>query len=337
MTTPTAPLSRRRSWIVPSMGKGGWKQRARWLAWRCVGYYLLIAIGIAVCQRQLIYLPTRSDTIETRAAAFPAGDVHDVSYTTRDGLTLHGWHVLPTGRTCNGAGACDAELKASARVILYFPPNMGNRGERAAECRTFADLGADVLLFDYRGYGDNPGSPSEGALANDARTVWDYAIASRGLRPEQIVLFGESLGGGVATRLAAELCAANTPPAGLILSGTFSSLTETGAARFPWLPVRVLLIDRYPSIERIPAVTCPVLQLHGNQDEIVPIEFGRKLFAAAPARSSNGLPKRFVEMTGFGHNDFPEQAIRAPLREFLERIAVNRPDDARSEKRAAVE
>jgi fermentation-respiration switch protein FrsA (DUF1100 family) len=177
-----------------------------------------------------------------------------------------------------------------------------------------------VLLFDYRGYGENPGSPSETNFARDARAIWRFATESPAVLPRRIVVFGESLGGAVATRLAAEQSVGGNSPSGLILCGTFSSLTDTGTARFPWMPVRWLLVDRDPSADRIKAVTCPILQFHGDQDDVVPIEFGRRLFSAVPEQSATGIRKQFVELVGSGHNDFAESRFRVPVREFFHRL-----------------
>jgi pimeloyl-ACP methyl ester carboxylesterase len=308
-------------WIFPSIGQRGWKNRLRWLGLRLLGYYVLIVVGVAIFQRWLIYLPTRVPAIHAQDAGLSHGSIRDISLTTRDGLELHGWHLLPVGTKCSDTAECDAALKAATRVVLYFHANAGNRSERVAECRSFTELGAHVLLFDYRGYGENPGSPSEEGLASDASAVWDYATKNKGIAPDRLFIFGESLGGAVATRLASEQCAAGVPPAGLVLLGTFSSLADTGAYLYPWLPVRLLLIDRFPSIDRITSATCPVLQIHGANDDMVPIRFARKLFAAVPEKSASGVRKRLVELPGAGHNDFPEEDFRTPVREFFAIVA----------------
>lgn len=303
------------------MGRRGWKHRLRWLGMRLLGYYVLIVVGVAIFQRWLIYLPTRVPGIHAQDAGLPQESIRDISLTTRDGLELRGWHVLPVGTTCSNTADCDAALKAADRVVIYLHANAGNRSDRVVECRSFTELGAHVLLFDYRGYGENPGSPSEEGLASDASAVWDYTTKDKGIAPDKIFIFGESLGGAVATRLASEQCATGTPPAGLIILGTFSSLADTGAYLYPWLPVRLLLIDRFPSVDRIKSVTCPVLQIHGANDGMVPIRFARKLYAAAPEKSASGAAKRLVELPSAGHNDFAEEAFRAPVREFFAMIA----------------
>ena len=204
--------------------------------------------------------------------------------------------------------------------MLYFGGNAANRSYRTLEVEVLANAGADVLIFDYRGYGDNLGTPSEEGLSRDAWAVWRFATEAKKIEPRRIVLFGESLGGGVAIRLASELSQKKTPPAGLILRSTFSSLPDAGAYHFPWLPVRWLLIDRFPSEQRIRDVTCPLLQFHGRRDTILPLRLGRKLFDAAPQKSASGVAKKFVELANADHNDVMETSgaeIAKAVREFL--------------------
>jgi uncharacterized protein len=276
---------------------------------------------LALYQRALIYHPTRDSRIDVQKAGLPPGQVHTISTRAIDGLALHGWHILPNGQTAASSFACDGELTSGRCLILYFPGNAGHRGYRGLEISIFTQAGANVFLFDYRGYADNAGSPSEERLACDAHAVWDYATTIRKVPPQRVVVYGESIGGGVAVRLAAELCQAGTPPAGLVLRSTFSSLVDAGAYHYPWLPVRWLLVDRFRSDERIGMVTCPVLQLHGTADRIVPIDMGRRLFDAAPNTSASGVPKRFVELPGAGHNDTVYVAVaelRRAVGEFLD-------------------
>lgn len=282
--------------------------------------YLAMVVMLAVLQRALIYLPDREPRIDPRDAGLSPGRVHTITLKTDDGWELRGWHLLPPGQSAADPKQTDQQLALGRPVVLYFSGNAGNRAWRIPDFEVFTQLGCDVFVFDYRGYGENPGSPSEARLAADATAAWRYATQTRRIEPRRLILFGESLGGGVAVRLAAEQCAAGTPPGGLVLRATFSSLPDAAAYHYPWLPVRWLLVDRYPSAARIPRVTCPILHIHGRRDTIIPIELGRRLFAAAPPQSANGIPKRFVELPTADHNDIlavAEPEFQAAVEEFL--------------------
>ena len=318
----------------------------RWIRLPLLAYCVVLLL-VAVFQRKLIYHPARAGSIDTRDASFAPGQVRDVTVTTADGLELRGWHVLPdelpagrdTGLTQSGGGEADGMDRAAAAfagakvVVLYFSGNGGHRAYREPEMRLLTDLGADVVLFDYRGYGDNPGSPSAADIARDVRTEWDWLTGPQGVPPERVVLYGESLGGGVAVRLAAEVCRAGTPPGGLILRSTFSSLASVGSRHFPWVPVRWLLQERFPSDRLLPDVTCPLLLIHGTADEIVPIEEGRALYLAAPTTSASGQKPDLVELPGVRHNGVARTAgpqLQGAVRQFLVRAGLLRqilPDD----------
>jgi len=279
---------------------------------------------IVLIQRKLIYRRLRGK-VKLDPAAVPSGVVREVRVQADDGLTLHGW------RAASRSTAADGERRP---LILFFPGNAGHRGCRLRDFELITQLGADVMLVDYRGYAENKGRPTEAWLAADARAVWQHAVEQLEVPPERIVLLGGSLGGGVATRLAHELCEQGTAPAGLILRATFTSLVDAGAALYPWLPMERLLVERFPSIERIAHVTCPLLVLHGARDRIVPIEQGRRLFAAAQPQSSCGVEKRFVELPDAGHNDIIHTGwdeLRAAFSRFFsditdrERQTISKP------------
>ncbi len=305
---PAPPSSLRRSSI-----------RLTIIALSTVIAFLLVVMQF---QRRLIYYPHKVDAIGPDAAQMPAGRVRSISMQTTDGLALNGWHVLADGSTAATDDEADAALKSGRPVLLYFSGNAANRANRAYKFRTLAGLGAEIVVFDYRGYGENPGSPSEADFANDAQSAWRYLTQTRGVPPDRIVLYGESLGGGVATRLAADLCQSQTPPAGLVLCATFSNLAAAAQHHFPFLPVSWMLLDRYSSQDRVPQVTCPYLQLHGRRDSIVPFELGRVLFDAVPEQSASGVKKRFIELPRANHNDIFDleraaycEALAAFLRE----------------------
>jgi uncharacterized protein len=291
------------------------RAKAGWVGRRIVYWYLIILCMLAFFQRSLIYQPTRDSAIDPLAIGLEAGRVEMLSVPTADGLQLNGWVVPAFPPPQNGS--------APRLSVIYFPGNAGHRAHRGLDLDQLSRMGADAYLVDYRGYGDNPGKPNEADFAADAQAVWKFVTQTRHVPPSQVVLLGESLGGGVATRLASEMSAAGTPPAGLILRSTFSSLVDVAAFHYWWLPVRLVLLDRYPSTERIAHVTCPILILHGNVDTIVPFDFAQRLFEAAPGLSSTGVPKKFVALAGADHNDIAIKArepYRAAVKEFLDQL-----------------
>lgn len=237
-------------------------------------------------QRRLIYLP--SGRVPAAGSVLPGAE--EVSFDTEDGLRLRGWFVPGT------AGA----------TVLVFNGNAGNRADRAALAAALGRAGLSVLLFDYRGYGGNPGHPSESGLAADARAARGYLLSRPDVRPASIVYFGESLGAAVAVGLAAE-----HPPAALVLRSPFTALADVAQLHYPYLPARLLLKDRYDSLARIRLVRCPLLVVAGGADGIVPAAQSRELHDAAAE------PKRYVEIPGAGHNDLELLAGDRLVREVL--------------------
>jgi fermentation-respiration switch protein FrsA (DUF1100 family) len=293
------------------------RSKAWWIGRRIALLYLIILFVLAFFQRYLIYQPSRADAIDPHLSGLEPRRIEEVRVPTADGLQLNGWLVraFPTPR--------DAQQNGSVHpAVIWFPGNAGHRGYRALELDQLSRLGADAYLVDYRGYGDNPGKPTEENFAADAQAVWKFVTTTQHVKPSQVVLIGESLGGGVATRLASELSQAGTPPGGLILCATFSGLADVASYDYPWLPVKMFLIDRFPSAERITHVTCPVLVVHCNADTSVPFESGKRLFEAAPAVSAGSVPKTFVVLPGADH--IPQftagQPYREAVKEFLERM-----------------
>ncbi len=290
-----------------------------WVGRRIVYWYLIILCMIGFLQRSLIYQPTRESAIDPLAIGLEAGRVEKVSVPTADGLWLNGWFVP----------AFPAPHNSSPHpTVIYFPGNAGHRAHRGLDLDQLSRMGADAYLVDYRGYADNAGKPTEADFAADAQAIWKFVTGTRHVPASQVVLIGESLGGGVATRLASELSIAGTPPGGLILRSTFSSLVDVAAFHYWWLPVRWVLLDRYPSTERIVTRLSPVrsLVLHGNMDSIIPFELcsGTRLFAAAPDVSANGIAKKFVTLPGARSQRHSmikaREPYRAAVKEFLDRL-----------------
>jgi fermentation-respiration switch protein FrsA (DUF1100 family) len=208
-----------------------------------------------------------------------------------------------------------AREPSADRTIVVFNGNAGSRAHRAILAASFSERGFATLLVDYRGYGGNPGLPSERGLYRDARAALKY-LASRGdVNMARVVFFGESLGAAVAVELATEF-----QPSALILRSPFSSMTRIGAHHYPLLPVRQFLRDRYPSIDRIGRITCPLLVIAGDDDRIVPLEDTQRLFDAAHE------PKQLVVIEGADHND--EELMWGPrvvgaIARFLQRARCN--------------
>jgi fermentation-respiration switch protein FrsA (DUF1100 family) len=224
--------------------------------------YLMLVTGLYVGQRQLLYLPDGSIPSRT-ASGVP--EMSEVRLHTDDGLDLLAWHRPATqGRA----------------TILYLHGNAGHIGYRGDCVRPFIHAGFGILLVEYRGYGGNPGRPSEQGLMSDARAALTF-LDTAGAPPAATVLYGESLGSTVAVAIAAERATAGQPVASLVLEAPLSSVSDVAAHHYPWMPVRWLLKDRLDAVARIAGVGAPLLIIHGEADAIVPIRYGKALFEAA--------------------------------------------------------
>lgn len=226
-------------------------------------------------QRRLIYFPDARLPSLDRAGLAGA---EAVTFDTADSLRLGAWFVAGSG-------------PPPRPTVVVFSGNAGHRGYRAPLAAALQRHGLNVLLTDYRGYGGNPGAPTEEGLAADARAARAFVLGRPDVDPTRIVYFGESLGAAVAVRLAVE-----HPPSALVLRSPFASLALVGQHHYPVLPVRWLLRDRFASLDRAHQIRCPVLVIAGTRDSIVPIEHTRRLYDAIVA------PKTFVELSA-DHND----------------------------------
>lgn len=241
----------------------------------------LVLVGAAIFafmfffQSRFIYFPQLGREIVATPADLGLA-YEEVDLRTDDGETLSAWW-LPTP---NARG-----------TFLLLHGNAGNISHRLGYAQIFRRLGYSTLLVDYRGYGDSSGTPSERGTYLDAETSWEWLTQKRGIAPQNIVLFGESLGGGVATWLASR----HTPRA-LVLASTFTSIPDMAEDLYPYLPVRFLTRVRYDNLARLPQIHAPLLVMHSRDDEIVRYEHARRLFAAARE------PKRFFDLSG-GHNE----------------------------------
>lgn len=245
--------------------------------WMLATAVALLLTAIWLFQRRLIYFPQSQD-IPPVDSLLPGAE--QITFVTADGLRLSGWFASP------------AATHRQA-TVLVFNGNAGDRSFRAPLAAALNQAGFSVLLFDYRGYGRNPGRPSEQGLANDAQAARAYLVARDDVDAGRLVYFGESLGAAIAVELAAEY-----PPAALVLRSPFTSLADMGRLYYAFLPTSLLLRDRFDSIGRIGRIMCPVLIIAGDHDRIVPPVQSRRLYEAAQE------PKRFVVIQGADHNHF---------------------------------
>ena len=220
--------------------------------------YAAVVGGLFFFQRQLLYLPDRT---RPELAGLAQLGVREVTLTTADGLSLLSWY-LPR--------------RSGRPVIAYFHGNGGHIGYRVERLLRFAQEGYGVLMLEYRGYGGNPGSPTEAGFYSDAQAALDF-LRHEGITSNRLVLYGESLGSGVAVRLAAQ-----NEVAELILEAPPTSVAEVAQCHFPYVPASRLVVDRFDSMSRIGEVRAPILVMHGERDRVVPVRYGRALFNAAP-------------------------------------------------------
>jgi uncharacterized protein len=262
--------------------------------WRVLRIGLLAYLGIAVMlmfmERSLIFFPMK----------YPSGDweyqppgAEDVEFTADDGTRLHGWF---------------ATHEDPLAVILFAHGNAGNITHRTDVLqRLHHDLHCTVLLFDYRGYGKSEGRPNEDGVLRDGRAARDYLAQRAGVVNDELVLMGRSLGTAVAVDLAADGGAR-----ALVLYSAFPSMPDVAAYHYPWLPVRWLMRTRLNSVDKIQNYHGPLLQAHGEEDEIITVELGRRLFDAAPMQN-----KQWFTLGASSHNDPPPAAFYVALRHFL--------------------
>lgn len=257
--------------------------------------YLLVLLAMLMLENSLIFFPS---PYPEGVWQLPAADVEDAWFTAADGVKLHGWF---------------APRSNPRAVLLFMHGNAGNITDRDQRLIGLRKLGFSVLVFDYRGYGKSEGSPSEQGVLSDARAARAWLAKRSGVAEPDIVLWGESLGGGVAVDLAAQDGAR-----GLILESTFTSLPDVAALHYRFLPVRWLMRSRLDSLRKIGQYHGPLLWSHGEADEIVPYANGRRLFDAA------NEPKEAVSFPGGRHNGPPHPenrpAFLAALERFLARL-----------------
>src|SRR5262245_43988907 len=263
----------------------GTMNTVKWLViYTLLGYGAFVAL-LYVAQRSLQYFPER---FRTAPAATGLPEAQEIVLDTADGERVIAWHVPPRG---------------DKPVVLYFHGNGGSLRGRVDRFRDLTADGTGLVALSYRGYGGSRRPPTDVGPVNDASAA--YAFTRARYPAERIVLWGESLGSGVAVALAAQ-----NPVGHLILQSPFTSAADVGAQQYWFVPVRLLMKDKFPSDLRIGKVAAPVLVLHGDRDNIVPMALAERLYGLINA------PKRFVRFAGVGHNDLGAQAVAA-AKQFL--------------------
>jgi len=257
-----------------------------WLGVIALGIYIGLGVALFFTQRSLMYFPDRTHTTPAQAGL---PEAEEVTLTTADGEQVIAWHVAP---------------QQGKPVILYFHGNGGALADRVDRFRKLIADAIGLVALEYRGYGGSSGSPSEKGLLADAEAA--YAFAAARYAPEQIVLWGESLGSGVAVALGAD-----KPVGRVILEAPFTSAAAIAASHYWYMPVRLLMTDQFRSDERIGKVKAPLLILHGVHDQIVPYAMGEQLFDLA------NKPKHIVRFLDGGHEDLDANGAFTAIGRFL--------------------
>lgn len=257
-----------------------------WLAVICLCLYAGAAAVLYATQRSLMYFP---ETVHTMPAQAGLPQAEEVPLVAADGVHISAWHVA---------------AKDGKPVILYFHGNGGALRYRVERFKKLTDDGIGLVALEYRGYGGNPGNPSEHGLIADAEAA--YAFAAAHYSANQIVAWGESLGTGVAVALAAE-----KPVGRVILEAPFTSAAAVAALHYWYMPVRLLMKDQFRSDARIVKIKAPLLILHGVHDHVVPYTMGDRLFALA------NEPKHIVRFLDGGHEDLDANGALHAVGRFL--------------------
>lgn len=264
-----------------------------WLLWLVIAVgvvYVGCGIYMMIMESRLLYHPTRQ---LTTTPAHHRLHFEDVALIAADAVRLHGWFVPAPN---------------APHVVLLCHGNSGNIGDIVDTLPVLREAGMSVLAFDYRGYGHSEGLPTEQGTYEDALAAWKHLTEQRGYKPDQIVIYGRSLGAAVATWLATQVS-----PRALVFESGFKALPELAQELYPWLPVRYLASIHYNNEQRMRDVTCPTLFIHSSDDELIPIDHARRVYAVHRG------PKQFVEIRGtHGHGyQTSGMAYSAPLHSFL--------------------
>jgi fermentation-respiration switch protein FrsA (DUF1100 family) len=261
--------------------------------------YLTVVIGFYADQRNLVFVPTRLS--QKTPKDYGLTDYENVKFKNPEGQTLDAWWVRHT----------DGQPHP---VLLYCHGNGDDLSMLSEVSKLFYDYGVDALMFDYRAYGNSEGTPqdlSEKALDEDAQSAYAWLLKEKQVDEKNLIVWGHSLGSSVAAQLAT-----HDHPAGLILEGAFPSVYRVGRSRYPWLLLLPFMVnDKFPTIQYVAQRTCPLLEIHGDIDHIIPIGLGQEVFDAAVQ------PKQWIAVPGMNHINFPSLAMqyKEPVMAFIQK------------------
>jgi fermentation-respiration switch protein FrsA (DUF1100 family) len=251
--------------------------RLRRIMTRAAVMVACVHIGLAgllfFAQSSFVYCPSKQMDATPKSSGL---DYEDVTFAASDGVRLNGWFIPAEKSPC---------------VVLFCHGNAGNLSSWLSAAEMVHDMGLSIFMFDYRGYGLSGGKPTEGGTYLDAEAAWAHLVETRKVPPEQVVIVGRSLGGPIAAKLAGR-----TNPKALVLESTFTSMPDVAGDVFPYMPTRIICRFKYPTLEYLKGVKCPVMIVHSREDELIPFKHGQRLFEGAAG------PKRFLEIKGT-HNE----------------------------------
>lgn len=291
--------------MTPDPEPGPGPSHARVLLKSALRITLAALIGgtlfLMIFEKQLIYYPMQGVEVTPKALGL---SFEDVTIDVEPGVKIHGWFIK-------------GSKEPSVATILFSHGNAGNIADRLDRVLSWRELGADFLLYDYRGFGRSTGSPDEDGTYLDGRAAYNYLVKTRGIDPKRLVLMGESLGCAISIELALD-----SPAAGLVLEAPFASIPHMASAIYPFLPAKFFVRTRYDNLEKIPRVKAPLLVIQGTRDEVIPVAQGKMVFDAASSA------KQYLAIEGAHHNDvyvIGGTQYKTSLSAFLARVVPSAP------------
>ena len=263
-----------------------------------LGVLVGATLFLVFSEKRLIYYPAAEVDVTPKALGLA---FEEVEIDVEPGVKVQGWFIK-------------AAQEPSAATVLFSHGNAGNIADRLDRVLRWRELGADFLLYDYRGYGRSTGSPDEEGTYRDGRAAYEYLTRSRHVDPRRLILMGESLGCAISIQLAIERRAA-----GLVIEAPFASIAHMANAIYPFLPLGSFIRTRYENVKKIPNLKMPLLVVQGTRDEVIPVAQGKMVFDAAPQ------PKQYLAIEGAHHNDVyvvGDEGYRRALSEFIARAVA---------------